>query len=381
MKTTQIRLKQNSDFDSALQGLAQFQPDLIMAFGNISFFSSPKLADTLKKIVPDCALAGCSTAGEISIDRVYDNTCVLTAIKFEKTKVHACSATIEGMHDSFGVGERLVAGLPAADLVAVLVFGTGVAINGSALVAGMQSKLPASVTISGGLAADSGAFKQTWTLGPEGSHDNRIVAVGLYGGEVKISYGSFAGWEPFGPARKVTRCEENVLYELDGERALDIYKRYLGDYAKDLPGSGLLFPFEMLGQDQEKSNIFRTILGVDEEQGSLTLAGDIDPKGYLKLMHSSTDKLIEGAETAAKTAFHAGNSGADTALAVLVSCIGRKLVMGDRVDEEIEAVADVLGKSTTVTGFYSNGEIAGTTFHGECHLHNQTMTITWISET
>ncbi len=380
MKTSQFKLKSNADFDAVLAPLAQSQPDLILVFGGLSFFESPRLADTLKKIAPNSALAGCSTAGEIAVDRVYDNTCVITALKFDKTKVKAASTPIKGMADSFGAGERLAQALPAEGLRAVLVLGTGVEINGSALVAGMQSKLDANVTISGGLAADAGAFKQTWTIGPEGSKDNEIVAVGMYGENINVSYGTFAGWEPFGPARKVTRCEQNVLYELDGERALDIYKRYLGDYAKDLPGSGLLFPFEMLGADQEKSNIFRTILGIDEEQGSLTLAGDIDPKGYLKLMHSSTDKLIEGAETAAKTAFGKGSAGDGDALAVLVSCIGRKLVMGDRVDEEIEAVSDVLGKSTTVTGYYSNGEIAGTTFHGECHLHNQTMTITWISE-
>ena len=380
MKTTQVKLKANADFETALAPIMNAQPNLVLVFGGVSFFESPKLADVLKKVLPETALAGCSTAGEIAVDRVYDNTCVVTGLHFENTKTLAVSSKIDGMADSFAAGERLAALLPAADLHAVLVFGTGVAINGSALVAGMQAKLAPSVSISGGLAADAGAFKQTWTIGPDGAKDDHIVAIGLYGSNVRVSYGTFAGWEPFGPARKVTRCSENVLYELDGERALDIYKRYLGDYAKDLPGSGLLFPFEMLGEEQEKSNIFRTILGVNEEEGSLTLAGDIDPKGYLKLMHSSTDKLIEGAETAAKTAFGDGARVDDSSLAILVSCIGRKLVMGDRVDEEIEAVADVLGENTTVTGFYSNGEIAGTTFHGECHLHNQTMTITWISE-
>lgn len=381
MKTSQFKLKANSDFDAVLAPLAASQPDLILVFGGVSFFETSKLADALRKLAPNSAIAGCSTAGEISVDRVYDNSCVVNALKFDKTGIVCVATVIAGMSDSFGAGERLATLLPAEGLRAVMVFGTGVAINGSALVAGMQAKLAPNVTISGGLAADGGAFKQTWTMGPHGSQDNEIVAIGMYGDNVCVSYGTFAGWEPFGPARKVTRCEENVLYELDGERALDIYKRYLGDYAKDLPGSGLLFPFEMLGEDQEKSNIFRTILGIDEEQGSLTLAGDIDAKGYLKLMHSSTDKLIEGAETAAKTALGGGNRGTGDALAVLVSCIGRKLVMGDRVDEEIEAVSDVLGKNTTVTGYYSNGEIAGTTFHGECHLHNQTMTITWISET
>ncbi len=380
MKTLQIRLKSIAEIQTQLAPLSAQKPDLILVFGGLKFFESPDLANTLKALAPNAALVGCSTAGEIAVDRVYDNSCIVNAINFESTTTTAATTMINGMADSFGAGERLGKALPSDGLKAVFVLGTGVAINGSALVEGLQSLLPHNVAISGGLAADAGAFTRTWTLGPEGSSDKHIVAIGLYGDKVQLSYGTFAGWEPFGPTRKVTRCEQNILFELDGERALDIYKRYLGEYAKGLPGSGLLFPFEMLGSEREKSGIFRTILAVDETTGSLTLAGDIDPNGYLRLMHSSTDKLIEGAEIAAKTTLDKHASPKGSTLAILVSCIGRKLVMSDRIDEEVEAVANTLGQNTCVTGYYSNGEIGGTEFHGECRLHNQTMTITWISE-
>jgi hypothetical protein len=381
MKTKQIILKSASEIDAKLAFIAGMQPDLILVFGALPFFHTQDLSDALHKLAPNSTIAGCSTAGEIAVDRVYDNTCVINAIQFEKTRVLSTSTPLAGMNDSFDAGARLAKNLSAVELSAVLVFGVGVNINGSGLVSGLQSVLPKHVSISGGLAADAGAFQQTWTLGPQGSTDSHIVAVGLYGDAIQVSYGSFAGWLPFGPARKVTKSTQNILYELDGERALDIYKRYLGDHAKDLPMAGLLFPFEMLGKDQEKSGIFRTILGVNDHDGSLTLAGDIDPNGYLKLMHSSTEKLIAGAETAAMhvTASLAKNTTGES-LAILVSCVGRKLVMGDRVDEEVEAVAEMLGEKVNVTGFYSNGEIAGDKFLGECHLHNQTMTITHLSE-
>lgn len=382
MKTKQIILKSASEIDTKLDLVAHMEPDLILVFGALSFFQNQQLPIALRKLAPNSIIAGCSTAGEIAFDRVYDDTCVISCIKFEKTKVLSRSTALREMTDSFNAGERLAKELPVVDLSAVIVFGVGVNINGSGLVSGLQSALPKHVSISGGLAADAGAFKQTWTIGPDGSTDNRIVAVGLYGNNINLSYGSFAGWQPFGPARKVTKSVQNVLYELDGERALDIYKRYLGDHAKDLPMSGLLFPFEMLGKDQEKSGIFRTILGINENDGSLTLAGDIDPNGYLKLMHSSTEKLIAGAETAAMHATDSLDKNiSGESLAILISCVGRKLVMGDRVDEEVEAVAEMLGKDVSITGFYSNGEIAGDKFLNECHLHNQTMTITLISET
>jgi hypothetical protein len=203
--------------------------------------------------------------------------------------------------------------------------------------------------------------------------------VGLYGDALAFSHGSFGGWSPFGPARKVTRSDNNVLFELDGEPALEVYKRYLGEHAKGLPASGLLFPFAMLGSDHNEVGLIRTILGVDEANGSLTLAGDIDTNGFLKLMHASTDALVDGAEAAAQAA-KLMQSTERPGLALLVSCVGRKLVMGGRVDEEVEAVGDVFGRGATLAGFYSYGEISPFSRAVECKLHNQTMTITYIAE-
>lgn len=380
MKTTQAILQTDSDFEAALEAVFALQPDLVLVFGALPFFESSSLADILHRRAPQALVAGCSTAGEIAVDRVYDDTCVVTGVCFSGTPLAIASTSIAGMGDSFEAGGRLAALLAPQELSAVLLFGTGVAVNGSALVAGLQSALPDGVTISGGLAADGGAFLKTWTLGPHGAAADQIVAVGLYGQQIRLAYGSYAGWQAFGPARKVTRCDNNVLHELDGRRALDVYKSYLGEYAEGLPGSGLLFPFEMLGREQEKSGTFRTIIGMNEEEGSLTLAGDIDPDGYLKLMHSSVDKLVDGAEMAVRQALREmGEADGGSALAILVSCVGRKLVMGDRIDEEVDAVASALGRNTTVAGFYSNGEIAGSR-SGQCSLKNQTMTITWMRE-
>jgi hypothetical protein len=203
--------------------------------------------------------------------------------------------------------------------------------------------------------------------------------VGLYGDDLVFLHGSFGGWSPFGPARKVTRAQHNVLYELDGESALAVYRRYLGEHADGLPASGLLFPFAMLGKDHAEVGLIRTILGMDEATGSLTLAGDIDPEGYLKLMHASTDALVDGAEAAAQAA-KAMDTNANDGLALLVSCVGRKLVMGGRVDEEVEAVGAVFGQGSTLAGFYSYGEISPFSPAVECKLHNQTMAVTYISE-
>ena len=364
----------------ALTPLAEIKPQLVLVFGAVTFIADEGVVASLQKLFPAASLLGCSTAGEISQGGVGDGTCVITAIHFDDTPIRLADTKLSGMDDSQAAGVRIGAQLNQPDLRAVMVFGPGVQINGSALVEGIASQIGRNIPITGGLAGDGGAFVKTWTLGAHGAKDDAIVACGLYGDKLEFAHGSFGGWEPFGPARKVTRCAGNVLYELDGEPALAVYKRYLGDHAKGLPVSGLLFPFAMVGEDHDAIGLIRTILGIDEAAGSLTLAGAIDPDGYLKLMHASTDRLVNGAETAAEAAQSMLQCKGDS-LAVLVSCVGRKLVMGDRVDEEVEAVGEVFGSKATLTGFYSYGEISPFAPGSDCQLHNQTMTITYIAET
>lgn len=379
MHVKQCLVRSTDALAGPLAELAGNQPDLLLVFGAVKHFGEGGLAASLQAAFPDAALLGCSTAGEITADGVDDGTCSLTAVRFEQTTLTRGSTRLVGMDDSFAAGERLGRQIAAVNLKSVLIFGPGVQINGSALVNGMSSIIGTEIPITGGLAGDGGAFRQTFTLGSEGITDNAVVAVGLCGDRLRFGHGSFGGWEAFGPARKVTRCSGNILYELDGEPALAVYKRYLGDHARDLPASGLLFPFAMLGEDHNALGLIRTILAVDEASGSLTLAGEINADGYLKLMHASTDKLVNGAEAAAEAAVAMQDIPGDT-LAILVSCVGRKLVMGNRVDEEVEAVGDVFGSKAVLTGFYSYGEISPFTPGASCKLHNQTMTVTLLGE-
>ena len=274
--------------------------DLVLIFGSVAHFGTPGLLPRMRSTFPNAALAGCSTAGEITSDGLRDGHCVITAIGFDDARVRTAAHAIEGIAASGTGGAALGRALAGPDLAGVLVFGKGLDINGSAVIDGLVSEIGPGVPISGGLAGDGGAFKRTWTLSDEEVSDRQVVAVGFYGRSLRFGHGSFGGWEPFGPTRKVTKADGNILYELDGEPALSIYKRYLGDYAADLPSSGLLYPLEMLDRNFSKVGLIRTILGIDDAAGSLILAGSVVENGYLRLMHASTGALVDGADRAAR---------------------------------------------------------------------------------
>lgn len=379
MQTRQTTIRTLDDLPAAFAALCDLPPDWLLVFGAPALFSAPELHRALRAAFPDAVLLGCSTAGEIAGRKVGNASCTITAVNFAQTRVVAARTQLAGMGDSRAAGERLGALLRESAPRAVMVLAPGVAINGSALVDGIAATLGEAVPLTGGLAGDDGAFRETWTLDNEGCSNNAIVAVGFCGDRLRHCHGSFGGWEPFGPARRVTRAVGNILYELDDTPALDIYKRYLGNYARGLPASALLFPFAMLGENHDEIGLIRTILGVNEADGSVVLAGEIVTGSFVKLMHASTDKLVGGATAAAEAAAAMLGEPA-AALAVLVSCVGRKLVMGSRVDEEVEAVAAVFGTGATLTGFYSYGEISPFAPGVSCKLHNQTMTITLLAE-
>ena len=205
-----------------------------------------------------------------------------------------------------------------------------------------------------------------------------IVAVGLFGESVIVGHGSQGGWDMFGPHRMVTKSQSNVLYELDGEPALALYKKYLGERASGLPATGLLFPLAVYPSQGDGKALVRTILAVDEEKQSITFAGDIPQGAKVQFMKANFDRLVEGALNAARVTREKTSAG-EQMLSIAISCVGRRLVLGERSEEETEATLEVLPKGTRQIGFYSYGEISPYAT-GHCDLHNQTMTLTTISE-
>lgn len=371
MQIAQIRWTSHSGWDAAPSFAAQ--ADLVLAFADAEFFTSVECYAQIKTMFPKASIAGCSSSGSVMGVELSDGDVVLTAIKLDQSKVRLVAADIEPAKTTSELAQSLMAKLAAPDLKHVFVLSDGLQVNGSELAQGLNQ---AGISVTGGLAGDGTRFGKTWVMADAPATAGRVAALGFYG-EVTIKSGCFAGWEEFGAERLVTKSVGNVVFEIDNEPALALYKKYLGEMASELPASGLRFPLSIQAKKSEQP-LTRTLLAVDEVQQSLTFAGDV-PQGYLcKLMRTNLDSLIDNAGLAAE---HAKPVQANaTGLCVLVSCVGRRLVMGQLTEEELEIVQEKLGDATALTGFYSYGELAPFSDVMQCQLHNQTMTLTTLYE-
>ena len=351
---------------------------LVIVFGAPGFFDTPDPIRELESAYPNSRLMGCSSSGEIFGTEISDESLSVAVLQFEQSTVATAWASVPDKSESHSAGESIAKQLDRPGLESVLILSDGLLVNGSELVKGINSVLPPSVIVTGGLAGDGDQFKRTWVIKDGVPQLGLVCAAGLYGEHLKIGHASKGGWDMFGPDRVVTRAEGNVLYELDDKPSLPLYKEYLGDRASGLPATGLLFPLAIREKDEDEKRLVRTILAVDEETQSMTFAGDI-PEGWLAhLMKANFDRLVEGASQAASTTQERVKNTGPT-LSVAISCVGRRLLLGERTEEETEATLEVLPDGTKQIGFYSYGEISPYT-SGHCDLHNQTMTLTTISE-
>lgn len=351
---------------------------LMLVFGDRFLLENASHIATLKQVYPNANIVSCSTSGEIYERQVYDKSIVATAICLEKTALQFARANSADFGNSRELGQNIARQLPAEGLRYVLVISNGGKVNGSELVSAINETLPNEVIVTGGLAGDGPRFEKTLVGIDDDINEGLVVLVGFYGDCLKIGYGLNGGWDMFGPERVITKSDQNVLYEIDHQSALELYKKYLGKYASELPGSALLFPLAIKTGEGE-TTVVRTILTIDEEKQTMTFAGNVPEGAAVRLMKANFDELIYSAGEAATLA-NSYMEATPPQLVLLISCVGRKLVLNKRISEEVEAAADIFPATPVITGFYSYGEISPLKQTTSCELHNQTMTITTLSE-
>ncbi len=383
-----MHIRQESvDSKMALKDLPSASPlsnaNLVLVFGSVKRFNEGKLQGFLKSRYPTAQIVGCTTSGEISANGVFDDSIQITAIQWEKTLQRVAQTKMSGVQNSFEAGAGLAKQLKADGLRTVMIFGDGLNVNGEELVLGFQSVLGDTIPLFGGMAGDGATFTKTLQLINDTISDNLVIAVGLYGSSLIAATGALGGWKPYGPPRTVTRSEKNVVFELDGKPALPLYRMYIGDhYSKGLPGTGLKFPFAVMEPGSRDVEKIRTLGSFDAKENSVSFFGNVPEGSTIRMCQTNHDRLVEGAGAAAQliTGNLAGTSTSQPGLALCVSCVGRKGVMAELTSDEVTQVKQILGSQTSLTGFYSYGEIAPRPNTTSSVFHNQTMTIGYLSE-
>jgi hypothetical protein len=386
----------------ALEKAAALKPQLVLVFAGHALWQDKAAVAAACAPLKDAQVLGCSTAGELCSEpaftgsnvpdkspsrraQISDDSVSVLAMRFENTQVKAVTAPVASAAASRGAGLSIAEDLKNVNLRAIVAFCPGGTADGSVFARAAASVLNPKVAIAGGLAAGDQAFKNAVTMLNGQVLPGAAVAFGLYGDAVQLRSGARSGWRPFGPARRVTKATGNVLFELDGRRALSLLEAYLGDRISELPRSGLSYPFvQLLEDDRRETGVIRMVIGIDREKGSLLLAGEVPQNALLRLMHADTELLVECAAAAAKeSAPVAGAAGAT----MLLSCAGRRYALGDDAVLEAEAAARSLGNDAPYAGFYGCGVFGavGASAAGQPagarDLLNQTIMATHITET
>lgn len=378
MQSSVFQFSENSWVNQSTgQSIAKDKVQLVLSFAGKTPLKKSAIYASLRQEFPSADIVICSTAGEINQDKVLHNSLLAVALQFEKTPIRSTSVNIKDFANSFEAAIYMAQKLPLEDLAYMMVFSDGSLVNGSELVRGLNAVAGKNILVTGGLAGDDNNFQSTLIGLNEQPIEGKIVAIGFYGKNITVKHGSQGGWDIFGIEKEITRSSGNILYELENQNALDIYKKYLGSEADNLPSSALLFPLSIIKPGNVKP-IVRTILSIDEKHKSMTFAGDVPEGSKVRFMKANIEKLIEAASNAAQQTILQPDKKPEFAL--LISCVGRKLVLGDRVAEEVEAVNNRFANETIIAGFYSYGEISPSDSGIKCQLHNQTMTITSFYE-
>lgn len=353
--------------------------NLVLYFGSRARLGERTLFGRLRRSFPKAILLGCSSGGQINPDGVDDDSICGLAMTFDRASAKLHRQAAGHRTDSFTAGRNIGNALSLPGLAGIIVLSDGLNINGSELAEGIAGTVPVGVAIAGGMAGDGDRFEQTLVGANCSPTPGLVAAVGLYGEGLQFRTGFGFGWKVFGPRRRITASRRNVLYALDGAPAIGLYETYLGPEAHQLPGSGLRFPLLIRDPHGIGKELIRTVLAVDRAQGSMTFAGNL-PEGWTaQLMRANFDHLTEGAGCAARDTIAGATVPAEAAL--LVSCIGRRLVLGQRTEDEIDAVREGLGHGAPFAGFYSYGEFSPGRPGGPVELHNQTMTVLTLAET
>jgi hypothetical protein len=325
-------------------------------------------------------IIGCTTSGEISDNGLSINSAVLGGIVTDCIEFEIVA--VQGLgKDSAAAGRRLAASFSSTPRL-LHIFSDGLTGNGCAILKGIADVLGGGVPVNGGAAGDNGDFIKTLQFSRNVIHSDAVCGVAFYG-DFRLGTGVQSGWAPIGLAKKVTRAKGKTVYELNGEPALNVFERFLGQHADKLPAIGVEYPLGFIrpiqGGEQGGHYILRATMSVNRKDRSITFAGEIPEGAMVNMTCGDKSSILKAAETAAKEA-RAAMTGTAPEIIFCYSCMARKIVLGGRTEEEIEQIQAEFGPQIPIIGFYSYGEFCPVGSAVQNYLHNETITLSVLGD-
>ncbi len=311
----------------------------------------------------------CSSCGEIFTEgaqsRALENSAVVALLELPADAFQVKLVDGAGL-DSLELGATIGRwGKSVYKNPAFMVVVSGIKRDGEQVVHGLLGEFPDQVPLFGGLAGDDAKFKETFAF--TNSHvtsDGAIVCV-FDNDRVAMEGLATSGWVGLGAPKTVTSSEGNVVFSIDGEPALDIYKKYLDIRDVDLPGIGMEYPLQVMRDDG--THVLRAVVGVDFERRALVFAGAVPQNARVRFSSSPGFETVDHARRDFETFAQAGGPPPD--LLVFFSCIARHAALGPMVEDEIRAAQRIW--NAPGLGFFTYGEI-GKNLVGRCDFYNET---------
>ena len=365
----------NDKWDKELDYSLDSHSTLIIIFGN-----KDKEVVPIINNFPQSKIIGCSSGGEICKDfYTLNDSLVISVIQFEKSSLTTVTVDINNYDDSFSKGKEIFSALQDENLKGIITFAPGLTINGTKFVAGLSSTKGA-CTICGGLAGNSD-ITETFIYSNKGKELDKAVAVGVYGEDVEVFSSAYSGVAPISLEREITLAKDNIVFEIDNMTAYEFYCKYLPDSLEisqdNFNSLSFQFPLSIADNLNIDEDTVRTPIGLNITNGSIIFSGEFTTGDKVRLLRATTDRFIEGANKACRNLY--SEIGNRENLVIAVSCVGRRSVLRDYIDDEIVTMKNIVSHHGTLCGFYSFGEISDRT-NNYSVFHNQTMNLIGIVE-
>ncbi len=353
----------------------KFKPNLAIVFSHSSL-PNHLIAQSLQKHNID--FIGCSSAGEIVNGKLYNKAITITLFELERNKyrIYKTNVTAEESYQT-GIATAAFAKEQFNNPKFVSLF--TLTIDAEQLVEGLKVGLNNGSPIYGGIAADDQKL-QPYLITADKQNKQNFQSIIFDNDAIELHSTAISGWEPIGIEYTITKSNNNIVYEINNEPALDFFVDFFGfrtdplNQVENTEASNIVNTQYPIQISKENRSVIRSPLDVNTEDKSITLAGPVNTGDVFKFSVAPGFKVIE--ETIHGFQNFKKEVNTPEAL-ILFSCKARHYAFGPVIEDEIEAIHQLW--DVPFQGFLSFGEI-GNNKNEETYFHNSTCCLLTIKE-